>query len=162
MINYSINIALIATLFICVYQDFKSRLVHVALLIIILSLGLIYNYRMDWGWISPLKSLLFLVGILGGGFVMHSIIKKRPLKDFYKYFGVGDMVFLVAIIPLFSYLNYGLFVISGILLSILFHFAFYVIHKNPQIPLVGYLSIYLSGLLNYSFVNPSFLKMDIL
>lgn len=162
MINYAINIALIITLLICVYQDFKSRLVHVLLLVFILGLSLFYNFKLDWGWIDPLKSLLFLVSILGGGFLVHSILKKKPIQDFYKYFGIGDIVFLLAVIPLFSYINYGLFVISGILFSIILHFVFYVIHKSPHIPLVGYLSIYLTVLMGFSFNNPSFLKIDLI
>jgi len=162
MINYITHILLIVTLLICVYQDLKNRLVHVFVLISILALSLFQNYKLAWGWTEPLKSVLFLISVLTVGFVIHSIIKKKPLKDFYKYFGLGDLVFLFAVIPLFSYLNYGIFVISGIIFSILIHYAFYLIHKTKEIPLVGYLSIYLTGLLVYAFVNPSFLKIDVL
>jgi len=56
--------------------------------------------------------------------------------------GIGDIVFFIAIIPLFFSTTYILFFITGMLFSIACHFIFNK-RKELHVPLAGYLSIYL-------------------
>jgi hypothetical protein len=107
-------------------------------------------------------SLFFLLVNILVLFVYVSLKLKKQTNIFKHYFGWGDLLFLIAIIPLFSTQNYILFFISGMLLSMLFHLTLNRFQKHLNIPLAGYLSLYLSALLVFAYFNPSLLKSNLL
>jgi hypothetical protein len=148
----------------CVFQDLKFRGIHIAVFPVILLIALYFNFWMNWGWLDLIKSLSFLTVTLVVLFLYLSAKNKGFVPLFKQYLGLGDVLFFIAVLPLFSFRNFILFFITGMLASMLFHVLLSSFQTKKTIPLAGYLSIYLIGLITYAFVNtnPSFFKMDIL
>jgi uncharacterized membrane protein YdjX (TVP38/TMEM64 family) len=92
---------------------------------------------------DDLKSLAF-IGINFISIVAYFSIKKSKLQNpFKQYIGIGDLVFLIAVIPLFSFRNYMLFFISGMIFSLVLYAVFQNKGEQKTIPLAGYLSLYI-------------------
>ncbi|MFL0087779.1 hypothetical protein V2550_03800 [Tenacibaculum maritimum] len=71
-----------------------------------------------------------------------------PKELFWGGIALGDVVFLIAVIPLFNFINYALFYVFGMVFSLIFHLGITVIEKNylekkETVPLAGYLSLFL-------------------
>ena len=164
MLNVILNIVLLLSLGVCVFQDLKFRGIHIAVFPVILLIGLYFNHWMSWGWEDLLKSLLFLTVTISVLFAYLSLKNKQLVLLFKKYLGLGDVLFFIAILPLFSFRNFMLFFITGMIISMLLHMGLKSFQKQETIPLAGYLSIYLIGLMTYAMVNnnPSFFKMDMI
>lgn len=153
---------LLGILAVCVFQDLKHRGIHLLVFPIFLSVSLFLNFKMNWGWKDVWISSLFLTIVLIILFIYISLKNKKLVNIFQSHLGFGDVLFLICIIPLFSLRNFILFFIAGMIFSMVMHFLFQKFQKHKTIPLAGYLSILVFGLIVYSFFNPSFLKMDIL
>ena len=57
--------------------------------------------------------------------------------------GLGDVLFFLAITPLFNLKTYILFFIIGMIFSLVIHISVNAIKKQKTVPLAGYLSIIL-------------------
>ncbi|OXE95176.1 hypothetical protein B0A63_25375 [Flavobacterium johnsoniae UW101] len=72
-----------------------------------------------------------------------SIKNKQFLNPFEHYFGLGDLLFYLAVTPLFILPNFILFFILSMLFALLLQFAFKkYIHENT-VPLAGFSSLFL-------------------
>lgn len=164
MIDSILNIALVVGLVLCVIQDLKYRGIHIVLFPIILLLTLYSNYRMDLGWVDLLLSLTFLTVTIGILFLYIGLKESKMVNIFKKYLGIGDVLFFMAILPIFSFRNYILFFITGMILSMILHLLLNRFQKHTTIPLAGYLSVYTIVLMGYSAINsnPTFFKLNIL
>lgn len=162
MINILLHIALLVGLVACLVQDVKYRGIHFMLFPSILIITLFLNYRMDWGWTDVVLSASFVSVIILVLFIYVSLKQKQLVNIFKSYLGLGDVLFFVVATPLFSFRNYMIYFISGMIFSIVFHLLFNRFQNHKTIPLAGYMSFYAIGLVAYTFVDPSFLKMDIL
>jgi len=80
--------------------------------------------------------------VLLGLFLYASVKSKRIINPIDSSIGLGDIVFFVAIIPLFFSTTYIFFFSTGMLFSIICHLLF-TKNKEAHVPLAGYLSIYL-------------------
>ncbi len=105
-----------------------------------------------------MKGILFNLIFLMVNFlslkVYTKIVKKKTEEGLYfGGLGLGDVLFFVAISPLFNLMNYMLFFVSGILFSMLLHLVNKLISQNKYVPLAGYLSLYLIIILGYSYFN---------
>jgi Flp pilus assembly protein protease CpaA len=141
------HILLIGLLSIACYQDIKYRAISwlvfpgvliSSLIIKLLSENMLFNIFMN---------LTFLTVVLGTLFVYISIKRKHLTNILKEDLGIGDILFFIAITPLFLDRNYILFFITGMLLSGLIHLSLIPLKVNPKIPLAGYLSLYLMVLL---------------
>jgi hypothetical protein len=72
-----------------------------------------------------------------------SIKNKAFLNPFKNYFGMGDLLFYLAITPFFLLSNYVLFFIISMIFSIVIFLIFKKIMHKESIPLAGYASILL-------------------
>jgi len=148
MINNIVNITIVINLIIIVYQDFRFRILDVKYAITLLLLCLWHNIQ------DPLLSyrdilliitfiglnLLFLVGYF-------SFKKRRFFNPIDKELGLGDIVFFIAVSPLFLLHQYILFFVSGLLLSLLLGLVTQFFSKKIKtLPLAGYLSFYLCSI----------------
>lgn len=108
-----------------------------------------------------LKSMAFLT-CTSVGFMIYQTIKNKQLENpIDTSIGLGDILFFIAITPLFQIHNYIVFFISGLLISILLFVATKNLRKQPTIPLAGYLSLFLIicfGLKLSNLVNPFFIE----
>lgn len=146
-------------LFVCLVmifiEDSKNREVH-----IIYFLGLfltsVYSFYIKNNSISSVyPSIFFLIANFSLLKIYMFLAKKKIANEL--YFGgvaIGDVVFLLVIIPLFSFLNYALFYIIGMCFSLIIHKIVKKrqIDERETVPLAGYLSLFLIGVLFLSIL----------
>lgn len=131
------------TLLFVFFQDWKYRRIHVLLpaIIFILSIGVIgFNTLL-------LKNILF-----NGAFFLvtlsllvlyMSIKNKQFLNPFNHYFGLGDLLFYIAVTPLFFLPNFILFFIFSMIFALVLQIALKkFIHENT-VPLAGFSALFL-------------------
>ncbi len=124
------------------YQDVRYRHIHIGLPILVFVVSIYMNKDIIVIF-DDLKSLAF-IGINFISIVAYFSIKKSKLQNpFKQYIGIGDLVFLIAVIPLFSFRNYMLFFISGMIFSLVLYAVFQNKGEQKTIPLAGYLSLYI-------------------
>lgn len=143
-------------------QDIKYRLVHIGILVLLFIISIVYWYVNSLEIIPTLYSFTFITINLISLKLYTLMTKKEKTEDLIYGLGLGDILFFIAIIPLFSTLNFILFFITGLLLSMLIHLLVSLQNKNRLIPLAGYLSIYLIGFIGwFKFTNRS-LYLDLI
>ena len=128
------------------YQDFSRRAIHVLLLVLLLALGIWDAFHTGRPFMSMLLILSFVVAILTM-MILYLRLKAgywiNPLKA---HLGLGDVLFFIAVIPLFSPHGYLWFFISGLLGSVVVYSLFRHLIGKQSVPLAGMLSAYLLGL----------------
>jgi len=164
MVLTALHIVLILSLLFCVYQDVKDRTIHLVWFGLILITTLSINYLSGNNWIDSLFSMLFLIVNISVLFLYISFKNKKRINIFDKYLGLGDVLFFVTIIPMFSLRNFVLYFILGMIVSMILHLFFNRFQKHLTIPLAGYLSLFLISIESYSIIssNYSFLKIDVI
>ncbi|WP_346882340.1 prepilin peptidase [uncultured Algibacter sp.] len=140
----AILIALIGVLIVVFFQDYRKRTIHAILPITIFLLGLYLNYSSsDLEFIFMIYNIGFVVINITGLVLYFSIKHKAIVNPIDTFIGLGDIVFFIAITPLFSLKPFILFFILGLLFSLLIHGVFTLIKEMKTIPLAGYLSLFL-------------------
>lgn len=72
-----------------------------------------------------------------------SIKNKQFLNPFQNYFGLGDLLFYVAIAPFFILRNYVIFFIASMIFAVLMQFSFQKVMKEKSVPLAGFSALLL-------------------
>jgi len=110
---------------------------------------LLIFWQLGWEWKVLGLNLIFVIVVMSVLFLYVSIREKKLTNIFENHFGIGDVLFFIAVSPLFSTTNFVLFFISGMILSGIFHLAIsqmghYVAKSTTEktIPLAGYLAVY--------------------
>jgi hypothetical protein len=93
---------------------------------------------------------LFTITVLT---IYMSIKNKQFLNPFQNYFGLGDLLFYIAITPLFLLQKYVLFFILSMIFAIIMQLSLKKIIKQQTVPLAGFSAL----LLFIIFVKDSFL-----
>ncbi len=153
--NYLLYILVSISLLGMLYQDISYRKIHILLPIVLMStlLGLSY-YNKGFMIKAMLEILMFILLNMAGVILYFSIKNKKLINPLKKYIGLGDILFLIAIIPLFVLQSYMLFFITGMIISLIFYGLFKSKFKYKSIPLAGYLSGYLGVLMIINFFMP--------
>ncbi|MEZ0130701.1 hypothetical protein AB9T88_13425 [Flavobacterium sp. LBUM151] len=135
---------LLLCLMIVLIQDWKYRRIHLILPIVIFALSF---------YIIPLKkAALFEIILLNTGFFLitlsiltlyMSLKSKKFLNPFEHYFGLGDLLFYIAVTPLFLLKNYILFFILSLLFAIVLQFGLKKFIKEETVPLAGFSALFL-------------------
>jgi len=91
--------------------------------------------------------------------VYFSIKNKGWVNPFQNMIGIGDLLFLVALVPFFTSRNYILFFVMGMIFSLILYGVIKSIYRiENTIPLAGYLSIFMIGVLGINtFFDNNFL-----
>ena len=150
-------ISLVLLLLVVIYQDLKWRAVNLIIFptLLVCTFGVFMGEYYNWH--SLLMNVLFITVIILALFVYISIKQKKLTNIFKAHFGLGDVLFMYAVLPLFSSRNLILFIICGMLFSLLLHVVinFKAIGKDAEltIPLAGYLSIFLIGIGIYNYMT---------
>ena len=146
MILFLLYLLIVVLLGLIFWEDFKFRLVNVLYFVGLAFIGTCVFFVQNKIFSNVLYSLLFL--ILNLFFIkLYTVFRFKDGKEsLFKIpdLAEGDIIFFLVIIPLFSFLNYVIFFISGLIFSLLIHFfvkAF--IDDRNTIPLAGYLALYL-------------------
>lgn len=134
-------IAFLIVLYICLalifLQDSKFRHIHVILPILVFACSYsITNYLQGNLQLIGVNVLFFITTIIVLTLYM-SIKNKSFLNPFQNYFGLGDLLFYIAITPLFVLYNYVLFFITSMLFAIVMQFFLRKWIKNDSVPLAG-------------------------
>ena len=157
-----ISLLIIGVLGIICYQDLRYRILDIKYAIILLVLCCWYNAKHPLlNYKDALAIIGFIVLNILALLLYFSVKEKRFTNPIDVKIGLGDIVFFLAVIPLFITRHYILFFISGLLFSLLIATTLKVISKkNKPLPLAGYLSIYLSGIfIIYILFNNTFLNL---
>lgn len=153
---------LIVVLAIIVFQDLKYREVHVLVLAAIFLVACGINYFETYLGIRDIAyNIAFIAINILGVMAYMSIKEKTFFNPIDKAIGLGDIVFFIAITPLFQTRKFILFFTLGLICSLLIFVATKKIRKHDTIPLAGYLSLVLLaciGLKAFNIVNPFFFE----
>jgi hypothetical protein len=156
IVLYFVIISLLFCLAAIFFQDWKFRHIHILFPIIIFIVSFyqiiqVYkgNYKM------MVLNLFFFLFTLTTLTVYMSIKNKKFLNPFQNYFGLGDLLFYVAITPLFLLKNYILFFILSMVFALLLQFGLQKFIKQDTIPLAGFsallLIVFIVADLGFSF-----------
>lgn len=125
-------------------QDWKYRKIHLVLPLAIFTAGFflipVKNYAL--GEIVLFNTIFFLI-TLGILTLYMSLKSKKFLNPFQHYFGLGDLLFYIAVTPLFLLKNYILFFILSLLFAILMQFGLKKLIKEETVPLAGFSALFL-------------------
>lgn len=119
------------------WQDAKLRHIHVILPITVFSVAyFLTNYLQNNLKVIGVNVLFFTITIALLTLYM-SLKTKGFLNPFQNYFGLGDVLFYIAITPLFLLYNYVLFFITSLLFAIVMQFVLRKWIKKDAVPLAG-------------------------
>ncbi len=130
----------IAFLLLCFIQDVKYRGIFWIVFPLLLASCVLLRWE-TLMWKDLIFNFLFLTAtMLGLTFYLSIKLKKRILIT-NGHFSLGDILFLIAIIPLFSLDEYILFFTAGTIFTLLIHILINQVKKQQTIPYAGYMSI---------------------
>ena len=129
----------IALLVLCFYQDVRFRGIHW----VVFPLLLIGSFWVNdaWLWGDVLANVGFLVGSLLALTLYLSIKESRLVNITKGYFSWGDILFLIALAPLFAFRGYLIFFTFGTCITLLMHIVASLIKRQKTIPYAGYMAI---------------------
>ena len=132
------------SLLLIVIQDLKYRHIHVFLPLVIFVVALCFLYIKGLrDYTIPIYNIGFFILIFTVLIIYMSIKNKSYLNPFTHYFGLGDVLYFIAITPFFVLHNYILFFIFSMLFAIVLKLLFKSKMKNDSIPLAGFSALLL-------------------
>jgi hypothetical protein len=155
-------IGLLLSLLFVFFQDWKYRRIHVTLPIAIFSLSF-YIIQQQSNIVLKIMSYntVFFLITLSVLTIYMSLKNKQFLNPFQNYFGLGDLLFYIAITPLFLLQKYILFFILSMIFAVVMQLGLKKIIKQESVPLAGFSALFLIMIiLNDTLLN--FQKMTIL
>jgi hypothetical protein len=128
-----------------IYQDFQYRAISwwTIPLVFLSNLSLaIGSFYFDW---KMIVINLILVAFQYLGVTIYFSIKNREVINItQQYLGLGDILFLLAITPLFAPLHFCCFLIISLFLTLIIAALLFILNRTLKtIPLAGFLSLYL-------------------
>jgi hypothetical protein len=154
-----LKILLLLSLFFIAYEDFRYRAISLYAIVTLLALAVTYSFLLQ-NIKMAIQSVLINLVIITFQFALtwiYFIVFQRHRKGFLnKKLGVGDLLFYIPVLFLFSPLNFIFFHILSLSL-VLCGFALYKAFVKPvkTIPLAGGLSVIFSGVLLISWIFPT-------
>ena len=141
----SIAMSILAMVLLFVFiQDLKNRSIHIILPVLVFGIAVIINYlSADLSFIDIAYNSAFILINIIGIVIYFSIKNKALINPIDTALGMGDVVFFIAITPLFSFRTYILFFIIGLVFSLIAHSVYTLFEKSKTIPLAGYLALFL-------------------
>lgn len=128
------------------WQDKRQRAVHwvLFLLLFITSLGIKWEETQFENLLFNVFLIIFLLGTL----TLYLTFKNGKLINItHGYFSWGDILFLVAVIPLFETYSFIVFFTMGTLISLMFHITAQIFKPQPTVPFAGYMGLLTIGYL---------------
>lgn len=135
-----ILLSFIAILILCFYQDVRFRGIHWFVFPLVLAGAIALNWEN-----LTLTTIAYNAGfltILLLGLTLYLSLKEQRLVNITDgYFSTGDILFLIAMIPLFTFQWYVLFFTFGTILTLVFHLFASMIKPQKTVPYAGYMAI---------------------
>jgi len=100
------------------------------------------------------SNLLFIAFQLGIIYLFTWYKNRKRMNIFKSSFGLGDFLFFLMLVPLFSPINFMIFFLSSVLFSLMFYFLLKIIglYTTEKVPLAGFQSLFLVCLLIVQFI----------
>jgi hypothetical protein len=159
-----LQIAIIATFLIIIYQDFRHRAISWWLIPLMLILGFLqssiyHNWQMSLHFF--IQNLIFLIVQVFILFIYFFIREKRFVNIIDTWLGLGDVLFFLGLATLFSLINFVAFFIGSIIATLL---IFIIISQFSTtlktIPLAGGMAACYILMLAFLNFNPLILYQD--
>ena len=148
-----IKVLLFLLFLIVFYQDLKMRAVHWVLFPLVFGISILYTFK-EFQLDHLGANVMFLILLLGSLTVYLSLRNGTLVNITKGFFSWGDILFLVAIVPLFNFTSFMLFFTVGTLLTVIVHLlARLIVKQNETIPFAGYMALF-TGL--YLLFQPLF------
>ena len=143
------KVLLILILLIIFIQDLKMRAVYWFLFPILLGGSIWYNIQ-NIDLLSLSWNLGFITVSLGLLTVYVSLRQRKLTAIWNGFFSIGDILFLIAIIPLLPFHTYLIYFTIGTICSLIFHaIAMLFFRDNKTVPFAGYMALVLIGFLTF-------------
>lgn len=143
-----ILISFIAILVLCFYQDVRYRGIHWFVFPLVLAGAIMVN----WNEFDPIV-LAYNIGFvlfLLLGLTLYLTVKERKFVNITDgYFSLGDILFLLALTPLFSIQWFVIFFTFGTIVTLIFHLIASMVKPQKTIPYAGYMAIVCIGYLAF-------------
>ncbi len=121
-------------------EDLLHREVHWFLFPMLLG-AVLLTYMNEIDGLELMYSLLLLVILLGGLTIYLFVRNGALVNPLNGYFSLGDVLFLLALIPAFGTRSYLLFFIAGTILTLLIYGLTNLIREQKTIPYAGYMAL---------------------
>lgn len=122
------------------FQDLKMRSVHWSLFPMLFTCSILIGIEnieiIQWGF-----SLLFLVTLMLSLTLYLTVRTGKLVNITNGFFSWGDILFLLAIIPVFDVSSFMLFFTFGTLLTLVLHVLSHLIKAQKTIPYAGYMAL---------------------
>lgn len=147
---------IVSLLSLLVFQDLKYRSVH-WLLLPMLFVSITF-FRFPQGLQVIVFNGLFVVTLLFFLTLYVSLRNKKLTNLTRDYFGWGDILFLLAIIPVADNFEFMLLVISGTLFTLILTLVISRFRQIGTVPYAGFFALFLLAYipLNYFLILPNF------
>jgi hypothetical protein len=152
-----ITLLIIAGLLIIAVQDFSERMISwytIPLLFILFTCNALQAVPLKEAWTNFIANLAFVLIQLAALTAYFSIKSRKPVNIINTLLGIGDVLLLIVLCTAFSPLNYLLFYLLSLAITI----AGYIIYKilkgrSGTIPLAGAVALVLLLCLLYSTIT---------
>lgn len=119
------------------WQDNKMRQIHVLLPVVVFLCAFIFIKIFPSKYTVVFSNLIFLFTSFVTLITYLSIKNKKYINPFKNYFGLGDLLFYIAISPLFLLKNYIIFFVCSMIFAIVIQFLFKKYIAQDSVPLAG-------------------------
>ncbi|WP_308993686.1 hypothetical protein QLS71_007920 [Mariniflexile litorale] len=155
----TLSVVLIVVLTVVLYQDIMNRTIHITLPVSLFLIAMSINFiSIDLDFYNILYNIAFVLINILGLTLYFSFKNKVFINPIDTFIGLGDIVFFIAITPLFTLKPFILFFIIGLLFSLLVHGVYSIFKNGKTIPLAGYLALFLM----INVVAKSIFKINVL
>lgn len=128
------------TLSIIFFQDVKSRAIW-WFLPPILFVFILFDKSEEIEFIQIVMNIVFIVGILLALLIYLRFRFGKEGKSFFKYFGMGDLLYLLAITPILKLSGFIYFFTISTIFTLVIHYLINLMRLQKNIPYAGYLSL---------------------
>ena len=142
------EVALIILFILILVQDVRHRGVH-WLLFPLLFIVTLFNSWTKLDIIMIGINLGFLSFMLLSLTIYLSVKQGKWINITKGYFSLGDILFLIAVIPLFSFREYLIFFTLGTMSTLILHLLVSLLKKQKTVPYAGYMALF--GIVLFGF-----------
>ncbi len=135
------KIALIILFVIVFFQDVRSRAVFWPIFPIIFGIACWQNYSQNLLFDLAMSSA-FIAFLLFSLTAYLSLKNKQIIYIWKGFFSLGDILFIIAITPLFSWFHFIYFFTFGTIGVLLIYAITYAFVKDKSVPYAGYLAVF--------------------
>lgn len=119
------------------WQDNKMRQIHVVLPVVVFICAFVFIKNYFSNYTIVVSNLIFLFTTFAALITYMSIKNKKYINPFKNYFGLGDLLFYIAISPLFLLKNYIVFFVCSMIFAIVIQYLFKKYISQDSVPLAG-------------------------